>query len=593
MLDVYLLKHAEVRQADERDRRLARDLGLGSYSVADLVKMAAMAPPDAGPPPDAAGGPPPPDMSAGIPAPPPPTPSPVQMPPEDIGAAVGAALKAIKDKEDAVAQEEEAQAAQQQQLEAAAGGAMQPPPEQLPPTFPPGQEPQAPPMPPGMPPAAAPPAGGPPPGGGGPAGPAPPGMPKAASALRRRLVKEAGIMSSLGDLGSSAARSLGGLGSSAGRFVGDHIEDFGSAIRNNPLPMMAGIIGPASAGAAALGVGAHQVLKNRAVQKAVAEAAESAARAADDARTLHTLVGGVATTAGIGGGVLMGRHMATRGGDDSFDKEANPSKMTREQAMEAVSRYGKKKMGLGIAGATVVAAPTAAALGSAHGRRQERGAQQYYQKEAGKIGDAAGWAHGKVKDLGQELYDLGPRQRAKAFDKDPVRTAAFGQKLMNAIEKGQVGKSHRIAQSGRRRAESASKAKDATEARKALLGYGALVTSGTGAGLGIAGAASMGKKKRELLEAELEKKAAGSKLQTAGLLALGAIPAAATGAYVGGKKGKKKGRTQGLQVGYYLGARKGFQAGAQQGYVAGQKAVRSSSDPKRPPTKPTVKKKSD
>lgn len=188
MLDIYLMKLAEKTQDRERQVRLSRDLGISAYSVEDLVKMAMVD----GEPPLGAGGPPPGGMGGGIPGAPPPAASPVEMAPEDIGAAVGAALKAVKDKEDAVNQEAEAQAAQAQEIEMQAQGAMQPPPEQMPPTFPPGQEPQAPPppMPPGQPPAANPAAGG--PAAGGPAGPKPPAGPsmKTASGLRRRIVQE-------------------------------------------------------------------------------------------------------------------------------------------------------------------------------------------------------------------------------------------------------------------------------------------------------------------------------------------------------------------------------------------------------------------
>jgi len=111
---------------------------------------------------------------------------------EDIGAAVGAAMKVIKDKEQQQAEaqaaaqqaeaeaqqaeaEAQAQAAQEQAMMEEQALAAQSPQPNLPPTFPPGQEPQAPPAgPPGAPPAGAPAAGGGPPPAGGPPGGMPP-----------------------------------------------------------------------------------------------------------------------------------------------------------------------------------------------------------------------------------------------------------------------------------------------------------------------------------------------------------------------------------------------------------------------------------
>ena len=267
MLDIYLLKHAEARQEKERDQRLSRDLGLGYYSVADLVKMAMAGDPG---------------MGAGIPAPPPEPVSPVQMAPEDIGAAVGAALKAVKDKEDAVAAEQQMMQQQQQELEMQAGGAMQPPPEQLPPTFPPGQEPQAPPMmPPGQPPAAAPAAGGPPPGG---APPGPGGATKTASMLRWKIAGRTGatVGGAIGGalpfgtiLGGGGAaigaddnrRVSSGVGAGVGAFTGRLV---GGGLGLLATRMTAGALaGAAVGGAAGGGAGGyvgHRV-GDRSVQK--------------------------------------------------------------------------------------------------------------------------------------------------------------------------------------------------------------------------------------------------------------------------------------------------------------------------------------
>jgi len=150
MLDKFLLEVGHEREKQASDRRSRHDLGMDHMSVDELLKLAAVTAPT--PP-----GPPKVDGSSGA-------------TPEDIGAAVGAALKVVKDREaeqaamaeeEAAAQEEEAQA--QQNLEGQAADANQPDPN-LPPTFPPGQEPrQPPPMDPaagGAPPAADPAAGG-------------------------------------------------------------------------------------------------------------------------------------------------------------------------------------------------------------------------------------------------------------------------------------------------------------------------------------------------------------------------------------------------------------------------------------------------
>ncbi len=199
MLDQFLLSRAQVKEASVQEDRLIGELGLGHMSLEQLQKLAMM---DGGGPPP--GGPMP--GVAGAPGAPPAPPAPPGMGPpagaggdgtsttaaEDIGAAVGAAMKVIKDKEQQQAEaqaaaqqaeaeaqqaeaEAQAQAAQEQAMMEEQALAAQSPQPNLPPTFPPGQEPQAPPAgPPGAPPAGAPAAGGGPPPAGGPPGGMPP-----------------------------------------------------------------------------------------------------------------------------------------------------------------------------------------------------------------------------------------------------------------------------------------------------------------------------------------------------------------------------------------------------------------------------------
>lgn len=195
MLDQFLLSRAQVKEASVQEDRLVGELGLGHMSLEQLQKLAMM---DGGGPPP--GGPMP--GVAGAPGAPPAPPAPPGMGPpagaggdgtsttaaEDIGAAVGAAMKVIKDKEQQQAEaqaaaqqaeaeaqqaeaEAQAQAAQEQAMMEEQALAAQSPQPNLPPTFPPGQEPQAPP---GAPPAGAPAAGGGPPPAGGPPGGMPP-----------------------------------------------------------------------------------------------------------------------------------------------------------------------------------------------------------------------------------------------------------------------------------------------------------------------------------------------------------------------------------------------------------------------------------
>ena len=147
MLDQYLLTLGQLREKNATATRLAKEIGLDKMSVEKLAELSQLGP---------AGRP-------LTPAPPSPTVSAPEMAPEDIGSAVGAALKAVRDKETTQqaeqAEEEAAVMEEQSALEQGATDAQQP---VLPPTFPPGQEPQPPaaPMAPGQPPAANPAAGG-------------------------------------------------------------------------------------------------------------------------------------------------------------------------------------------------------------------------------------------------------------------------------------------------------------------------------------------------------------------------------------------------------------------------------------------------
>lgn len=235
MLDHFLLSRVQVKEASAKESRLIGELGLKDMSLQQLQKLAMMdgggappggdlagvagAPPAEAPPgPGAAGpgigpgGPPAGDGTSNTAA-------------EDIGAAVGAAMKVIKDKEQqqaevaqaaaeaqaaeqaaqeqAAMEEQQAQAAMEQQ---AIGAQSEQP--NLPPTFPPGQEPQAPPP---QPPAGAPAAGG---AGGPPPGGPPGGMPpKQAFAY---LMKQA---ASPADYDAASQKAMMGAGLNAAGHV--------------------------------------------------------------------------------------------------------------------------------------------------------------------------------------------------------------------------------------------------------------------------------------------------------------------------------------------------------------------------------------
>jgi len=172
MLDKFLLEVGQEREKQAADLRSRRDLGMHEMSNDELLKLASVTAPT--PP-----GPPKVDGSSGA-------------TPEDIGAAVGAALKVVKDREaeqaamaeeEAAAQEEEAQA--QQGLEDQAAQANQPDPN-MPPTFPPGQEPRQPPQ---MDPAAA--------GGAPPAADPSAGGAAGGGEVKQAFVKAAGLMANL------------------------------------------------------------------------------------------------------------------------------------------------------------------------------------------------------------------------------------------------------------------------------------------------------------------------------------------------------------------------------------------------------------
>jgi len=316
MLDKFLLEVGQEREKQASDRRAAKDLGLDRMSNAELFKLAAVTAPT--PP-----GPPKVDGSSGA-------------TPEDIGAAVGAALKVVKDREaeqaamaeeEAMAQDQEAQA--QQDLEGQAAEANQPDPN-LPPTFPPGQEPRkAPPMDPaaggGAPPAAEPAAGG------------PPGEKQAfvlamqkqasrAGAIRSRhsnheLQARSGALGAgvggavYGPLGAAIGGSAGGAGGASGGFLGhlagDHV---GSALtkalrKKSPgahdLSSLGSILGSAGGayGGRKLLTSARESDPKETSKEAFAKAMEGEQRLPFDGTEKQAKVGGGRFGGAIGGAI--------------------------------------------------------------------------------------------------------------------------------------------------------------------------------------------------------------------------------------------------------------------------------------------------